>query len=175
MRYIGGTNMPDNKWQGKTKKQLLSQQSEIDELLETAMYKEVASQAFYIAGQRNTQDTGAVTLMKELAEAESTHLEWLKQLKEKGLTARRYYPQKVTDLKVSEYLTGGDSLEGAGLQDTLTFAIKREQQAIEFYSNMMGVMRDKAAKRLCQRFVWAELGHKFKLETFYDDLFYAED
>lgn len=167
--------MAGNKGEGKIKKQPVSQQSEMDELLETAMYKEVASQAFYIAGQRNTQDAGAITLMKELAEEESKHLEWLKQLKEQGLTARRYHNQKVPNLKVSEYLTGGDSLEGAGLQDTLTFAIKREQQAVEFYSNMMSVMRDKVAKRLCQRFVRSELGHKYKLETFYDDLFYAED
>lgn len=167
--------MGDNKRKGKIKRQPVSQQSEMDELLETAMYKEVASQAFYIGGQRNTQDTGAITLMKELAEAESRHLEWLKQLKKKGLTTHGYYPRRVIDLKVSEYLTGGDSLEGAGLQDTLTFAVKREQKAVEFYSNMMGVMRDKAAKRLCQRLARAELEHKYKLETFYDDLFYAEN
>lgn len=149
--------------------------AELDELLETAMYKEVASQAFYVAGQQSTQDSGAITLMKELAAEEAMHLKWLKQLKEKGLAANKYHAPKVPDLKISEYLTGGNSLEGAGLQDILTFAIKREQQAVGFYASMMGILRGKAAKRLCQRLAKAELGHKYKLEVLYDKIFYAED
>ena len=70
---------------------------------------------------------------------------------------------------ISEYLTGGDTLDGAGLQDTLIFAVKREQQAVDFYSRMMGIMRYQAAKRLCERLVHEELKHKLRLEMFYDD------
>lgn len=40
----------------------------LTELLETAMYKEVAAEAFYSAGQNNTADPAARVLMKELAE-----------------------------------------------------------------------------------------------------------
>ena len=82
---------------------------------------------------------------------------------------------EVPNLRLSEYLTGGDTLEGAGLQDTLTFAIKREQQSIEFYSRLMSVLRDTISKRMCERLAREELKHKFKLEKFYDDLFYGED
>ena len=32
---------------------------ELTELLDTAIYKEIASQAFYIAGQSRTEDQGA--------------------------------------------------------------------------------------------------------------------
>ena len=148
---------------------------ELTELLDTAIYKEIASQAFYTAGQSKTQDPGAKALMKELAQEELRHSEWLKNLKAKGLEKKMWYREKVQNLMISEYLTGGNTLEGAGLQDTLIFAIKREQQAIEFYSEMMGIMRDKAAKRLCERLVHEELKHKLKLETFYDDLVYVED
>ena len=41
---------------------------ELTELLDTAIYKGIASQAFFVAGQRNTEDSGAKALMKELAE-----------------------------------------------------------------------------------------------------------
>jgi len=146
---------------------------ELAELLDTAIYKEIASQAFYIAGQSKTQDPGAKALLKELAEEELKHTELLKSIKEKGLEKQSWHQEKIPDLMISQYLTGGDTLEGAGLQDTLVFAIKREQQAIEFYSKMMGVMRDETAKRLCQRLVQEELKHKLKLEMFYDDLFYG--
>ena len=146
---------------------------ELAELLDTAIYKEIASQSFYIAGQSKTQDPGAKALLKELAEEELKHAELLKSIKEKGLEKQSWHQGKIPDLMISEYLTGGDTLEGAGLQDTLIFAIKREQQAIEFYSKMMGVMRDETAKRLCQRLVQEELKHKLKLEVFYDGLFYG--
>lgn len=61
------------------------------------------------------------------------------------------------------------------MQEALVFAMRREQQAIEFYAKMMSVMRDEETKQLCQRLVHQELKHKLKLERFYDDLFYSED
>ena len=135
---------------------------ELTELLDAAMYKEIASQAFYIAGQKKTRDPAARAMMKELAEEELKHLQWLKNLKERGVEKQHWRQEKVPDLMISEYLTGGDTLEGAGLQDTLIFAIKREQQAIEFYSKMMGVIRDETAKRLCQRLAHEELKHRLR-------------
>ena len=102
--------------------------------MDTAIYKEIASQAFYIAGQSKTQDLGAKALMKELAQEELRHSELLKELKEKGIEKQDWHQERVPNLKISEYLSGGETLEGAGLQDTLTFAMKREQQSIEFYS-----------------------------------------
>ena len=55
-------------------------QDELRELLEAAMYKEIASQAFYIAGQNGTEDPGAKALMRELSEAELHHLQMLKEV-----------------------------------------------------------------------------------------------
>ncbi len=148
---------------------------ELAELLDSAIYKEIASQAVYIAGQGKTQDLGAKALMKELAKEELGHSQWLKKLKATGLEKRGWHKKKVPNLMISDYLTGGDTLESAGLQDVLVFAMKREQQAIEFYSKMMSIMRDEAAKHLCERLVHEELKHKLRLEMFYDDLFYKED
>jgi rubrerythrin len=148
---------------------------ELTELLDTAIYKEIASQAFYEAGQTKTQDSGAKALLQELAREEQKHANWLKGLKEKGLPPKGWHRKEIPNLMISEYLVGGDRLEDAGLQDTLVFAMKREQQAVEFYLKMMGALRNEAAKRLCQRLIHEELKHKLKLEIFYDDLFYSED
>jgi len=41
---------------------------ELTELLDTAIYKEIASQATYTAGQSKTRDPAARALMKELAD-----------------------------------------------------------------------------------------------------------
>ncbi len=148
---------------------------ELTELLDAAIYKEIASQAFYIAAQRKTQDAGARKLMQELAVEELRHSQWLKSLKEKGFEKRDWHQKKVPNLVISEYLTSVDTLEGAGLQDTLVAAMQREQRAVEFYSRMMSVMKGKSAKSLSQKLVNEELRHKLRLEMFYDDLFYGED
>ena len=147
---------------------------EIAELLEAAIYKEIASQAWYIAGQNKTRDPAARVLMKELAQEELKHAEWLKELSDKGWEKQRWHREKIPNLMTDEYLTGGDTLEGAGLEDTVIFAIKREQQAIEFYSKMMSVMADESAKQLCQRLAQQELKHKLKLEIFHEDLVYKD-
>ena len=150
-------------------------QDEFIDLLETAIYKEVASQAFYEAGQNNTDDPGARALMHELAEAELHHTQILKELRERDWKDGQWDKEKIPNLMISEHLTGGDKLEGASLQDTLLFAMKREQESLEFYSHMMSALRDKDAKLLCQKLAHDELKHKLKLETLYDDLFYQED
>jgi rubrerythrin len=143
---------------------------EVIELLNTAIYREIASQAFYIAGQEGADDSGARLLMEELAQEELKHARWLEALKEKGLDSQDCHQDKVPNLMISEYLNGGDSLEGAGVQETLLFAIKREQQSVDFYSKMMGIMKDEAARCLCARLMREELSHKLKLETLYDDM-----
>ena len=147
---------------------------ELAELLDIAIYKEIVSQAFYSAGQKQTADPGAKALMKELAEEELRHSERLKELKEKGLEKQRWHREGIPDLMISQYLVGGDRLEDASLQDVLVFAMKREQQAVEFYSRMMSMVTDEMAKHLCEQLVHEELRHKLRLEMFYDSLFYGE-
>jgi len=148
---------------------------ELTELLETAMYKEIAAEAFYSAGQNNTDNAGAKSLMKELAEDELRHLEILKGLKDRDWGKGQWNKKEIPNLMISEHLTTSDKLEGTNLQGTLVIAMKREQQAVEFYSRMTSVLRDEEAKRLCERLVHEELKHKYRLELLYDDLFYGED
>ncbi len=148
---------------------------ELDELLEIAIYKEIASQAIYVAAQSKTQDPGAIALMKALAAEELRHSQWLRKLKDKGVQRVKWHRETMPDLKISEYLTGADTLEDADLQGTLVFALKREQQAMEFYAKMMSAIRNKSVKRLCQKLATEELSHKLKLELYYDDTFYGEN
>jgi len=146
---------------------------ELNELWETARYREIASVAFYTAGQAQTDDPGARALMKRLAAEETKHLRWLTEYQKHGDISSR--PEKVRDLMASEYFTGADSLEGAGLQQTLVFAIKREQQAVDFYTRMTAIMTTAAGKVLCEQLASQELRHKIKLELLYERLFLKED
>ena len=148
---------------------------ELAELIDTAIYKEISSQALYQAAQGKTGDPGARALLKELAEQEVGHSELLKNFKDKGLRGKHWHPEKIADLKMSDYLMGGTSPEGAGIQDVLIFAILREQQSLEFYSRMTGVSGAGSAKELCHGLAQEELRHKMRLELLYDEMFYSED
>jgi rubrerythrin len=147
---------------------------ELVELIDTAIYKEVASQSWYLAGMKAAGDPGAKALMGELATQEAGHADRLKALRERGTGRLRARAPEVADLRLSEYLLGAYTLEGAGLEDTLIFAIGREQESMVFYSQMMGVLVSRPAKRLAAALAREELSHKLKLEILFDDLFYRE-
>ena len=149
-------------------------EDEYTELLDTAIYKEVASEAFYTALKEKTGDPGARALMEELAEEEKKHVRWLTDFKDKG-PKKTWHRRIAAELKIGEYLTAPESLEGAGLQDTLVFAIKREQQSVDFYSRMTGLLGTRSAKSLCRKLAGEELRHKIRLEVLYENLFLHED
>lgn len=148
---------------------------ELADLMDTAIYREIASQAFYVAAQSQTDDPSVQILLKELVIEEQKHSQLLKNLKEKGLTEQDLYREQVPNLMISEYLTGGDTLDGAGLQETILFAVKREQRAVEFYSRMADVMKDDTAKQLCEKLVNEEMKHKQKLEKTYNEMLFGSE
>lgn len=148
---------------------------EINELLKIAMDREIVSESFYIAGQKKTDDPGAIQLMKELAAQEKSHYQWIKEFKEGGGVEKIPHKEKVQDLMIGQNLPDIDIAEGAGLQDVITAAIKREQHSIEFYSQMPQVLSTEEGRKLCERLGHEELHHKQKLETFYDDLLKKEN
>ncbi len=148
---------------------------ELTELLDIAMDREIVSQAFYIAGQKKTQDPGAIQLMTELAEQEQKHYEWIKNYKDTRPTAKDWSPKSLPDLMISEYLIDTKIPEQAGLQDVITAAMKREQYSMDFYAKLKQVINSDPGKRLCERLIQEEQKHKTKLETFYDDLFNQEN
>ena len=144
---------------------------ELTELWDTAIYKEIASQALYMEAQKETDDPAARAMLVELASQEFKHAEILKTLKETGWEPGDWSLRAAADLKLSEYLKAPDTLEGAGLQEVLVFAMKREEESLLFYSRMMGALRQEPAKMLCSRLAQEELMHKMKLELEYEKLF----
>jgi len=144
---------------------------EFSDLWDSAIYKEMASQSLYLEAQRDTDDPAAKAMLAELAAEELKHVEILRKMKEAGWRPVDWNRVTLTDLRLSDYLSGPDTLEGAGLQEVLIFAMKREQQSVAFYSQMMGTLRLESAKVLCFRLAQEELKHKMKLELEYEKLF----
>lgn len=75
--------------------------------------------------QRATDDPSAKTMLAELAAEELKHADTLRKMKEGGWQPADWNRPALSDLKLSDYLVGPDTLEGAGLQEVLIFAMKQ--------------------------------------------------
>jgi len=148
---------------------------ELRELIEAAVYKEVASQSLYQSALQKTDDAAVKQLLTELIQSEEGHLKVLKDLLVKGEFKPKAIAPRLQSLKLDTYVKGGNDMEGAGLQDILLYAIKEEQSASEFYSHLMSTFISREAKDMCRFLSAEELEHKLKLELIYDDLFFPED
>ncbi len=144
---------------------------ELSELWDTAIYKEIASQALYLEAVKETPDQAAGMMLERLASEELKHAETLKKIRESGWKPGEWSAAEVADIKTSDYLKSPDSPAGAGLQEVLIFAMKREQQSVEFYGGLMDAAREPASKTLCARLAQEELKHKLKLELEYERMF----
>ncbi len=148
---------------------------EITNLLNTAIDREIAAEAFYLAAEQKTTDIGARTLLSELAKREAQHREWLKNLQgEKGKTSAQRIKDP-PDLGLSEGLVELELTEGASLQDVLTIAMKREEHSVEFYLRLRPMLSEKPVQSLCEKIIREERSHKHRLEVFYDDFFNREN
>jgi rubrerythrin len=144
---------------------------ELEELWDTAIYKEIAAQSLYLEAQKETDEPAARLMLAELAAEELKHAETLKKMKEAGWQAGDCNLASAGDLKLSDYMQGPDTLEGAGLQEVLIFAMKRELESVHYYTQMMGMLRQESAKMLCMCLAQEEVRHKMKLEMEYQRLF----
>jgi rubrerythrin len=150
-------------------------QDQIRELLNIAMDRELVSQAVYQAGQKKTEDRGAIALMKELAEQEQRHFQWLRDFSQGKMVQAAVRSGNILDLKIGEQLLDTPISEGASLQDVLTTAIKREEASIDFYVGIRKALEGPEVKTLCDRLLQEEKKHKLRVEAIYDDLFNQEN
>ena len=119
---------------------------ELDELWDTAIYKEIAAQTLYLEAQQETDDPATRMMLGELAAEELKHSETLKKMKQAGWQPGDCNLSTAADLKLSDYMQGPDTLEGADLQEVLIFAMKRELESAHFYTRMMGTLRQESAR-----------------------------
>lgn len=145
----------------------------VNEILKQAAKREQESFEFYRDALEIVKDPGARQLIDELANEELGHKSRLENFKSEDL--KDYELKKIRDLRISDFLVEKDIMEETGFQGVLIKAMKREQKAYEFFTRMIDTIDDRDVKRLFEILANEELGHKNKLEKYYDDVVYSED
>lgn len=145
----------------------------VDEIIKQAVIKEQESFEFYRDALEIVTDAGARQLIDELAKEELGHKNKLENFKPEDL--KDYELKKIRDLRISEFLVEDDITDQTGFQGVLIKAMKKEQQAYEFFTSMIAAIEDDNVKKLFEIMANEELDHKNRLEKYYDDVVYSEN
>ncbi len=147
---------------------------QLSEIMDMAIQFETDASEFYSTAADIAKDPAAKTLLKEFAAIELKHKEKLESFNLDDVAHEHHTVPKTHDLHVSDYLVDKEITPDSTSQDIMVHAMKREQKAYEFYSNMSKHVEDPDLKKL---FVWLaqeETKHKEDIEALFWDVMYRE-
>ena len=153
----------------------MSQFTNVDEILDFAIDKEIEAQAFYTKLAAQVPKAHMKKLFQEFAAQEKVHEEKLKGVKAGGKLQASSVA--VQDLKISDYLTDVNLEDSADLeyQEALTVAMKREKSAFMMYTDLANLTPEPDIKETFVALAQEEAHHKLYLETQYDEYVYQEN
>jgi rubrerythrin len=146
----------------------------VEKALKTGIVMETGAYNLYTSMAKKVKDPGSKKLLTEIAGDEMKHKEYfesaLKDPKKVLNSAKGGDFKKVMDLKVSDPLKEAPLSASATYQDTLIFAAKSEQIAVDFYTALARAYADHPLGKMWSDFSRMEQGHKLKIEKEYDDV-----
>jgi rubrerythrin len=151
----------------------------VEKALQVGVTMETGAYNLYSNMAKKAKNPGSKKLLQDLAGDEKKHKEYfeaaLKDPKKVMNEAKVGDLKKVMDLKVSDPLKEEGLSADASYQDTLIFAAKSEQTAVDFYSALAKAYSAHPLGKMWADFARMEQGHKLKLEKEYDDVVLADN
>ncbi|HHT9110611.1 MAG TPA: ferritin family protein [Candidatus Brocadiaceae bacterium] len=146
---------------------------DVKEIINQAIKQEEMAYKFYNDALKFVKDAAAKLWLKELADEELKHKDLLQKMDVSKV--KKFKPEKIHDLHITEYLVDKDVSEVKDFQDVLVVAMKKEQKSYNFYVGMVKSTDNPDLKKICKILAQEELKHKHKLELYYDDNIYQWD
>jgi rubrerythrin len=145
---------------------------DVRQILVLAVEKEQAAHDMYARAAVEARDPSGQALLEELAAQELEHRELLAGIDPDHL--EEFEPEEQHDLRLSEHLRERAPAPHSGLQDLLCYAMRREQEARDFYRRMAEHAGRPELKELFDRLAAMENKHRARLEEFYEAAFTPE-
>ena len=146
---------------------------DVKEIINQAIKQEEMAYKLYNDALKFVKDAAAKLWLKELADEELKHKDLLQKMDVSKV--KKFKPEKIHDLHITEYLVDKDVSEVKDFQDVLVVAMKKEQKSYNFYVGMVKSTDNPDLKKICKILAQEELKHKHKLELYYDDNIYQWD
>jgi rubrerythrin len=137
-----------------------------EDFIEFAIKREEEAIKAYgdIAGIAKTP--GLKKFLLDLQEEERNHKKLLQDITEEKVESLEI--KEVDDLKISDYLVEELPSPDMNFQDLLILAAKKEQKAVDLYSDLERKVSKKELKKLFEFLIQQEKSHKLKLEEEYE-------
>lgn len=141
--------------------------SRFTEIIDFAIKREEDAIDAYGKMSESTKTPGLKELLLELQQEEMNHRKLLQDITKEQIEALEVHD--VIDLKISDYLVEEPPSAEMTFQDLIIFAAKKEQKAVELYSNLAEKAKSIELKRLFDFLLEQEKLHKLKLEKEYEN------
>ena len=138
-----------------------------EEIMGYAAEKEKEAARFYEELSEQEQFSGVKETFKGFAREERKHQDMLEHFSRENV--EHYTLKKIPNLKRSDYLVDITYEPGMSYSDILLLATKREQKALQLYTDFGARTENEEHKKLFEILAQEEAKHKLKLETMLDD------
>lgn len=137
-----------------------------EDILQFAIKREEDAYNFYNEWAEKVKNPAIGEMLIELSKQELGHKKKLENLKIKGSLLPSN--DKITDLKIADYLVDIPPSEDMDYQQALTLAMHREQASVNLYKTLAKLAPNDEIQDIFLTFVEEEVHHKVRLEDEYD-------
>ncbi len=145
----------------------------IDEILDFAIGKELASAAFYRGLAAKMDRPSMKQTFEDFAREEMDHKAKLVRIQE-GQTLEPSR-EKILDLKIADYTVVGEPSPDMKYGDALVLAMKMEKAAFRLYTDLAHSTTDPALHQVLLALAQEEARHKLRFELEYDQFAQPEN
>ena len=138
----------------------------VDDILEFAIAEEVAANRFYMELAGKMENPAMAKAFEDFAKEELDHKARLEAIKQDKTLEPM---EKVTDLKLADYLVDVEPQPDMDYQSALILAMKKEKAAYRLYTHLAAVAGDENLTKTFLRLAQEEAKHKLCLEIEYDE------
>ena len=144
----------------------------IDEVLEFAIDREIEANQLYMDLAAQSQNVTMRKVFEDFAKEELGHKAKLQTMKANKITAPA---EKVTDLKIADYVVDVKPGPDMDYQDALILAMKKEKASFHLYTDLAEAVENDAQRQTLLSLAQEEAKHKLRFEIEYDDEILKED
>ena len=138
---------------------------QIDELLDTAIIREVQAQELYIKMASMVKDPRICKILEGFAQEELRHRMKLEAVKAGKIDL---VIKKIGDFDIEDTPVDIKPHENMNYHELFAYAIKKERSAHQFYNSMASLFSEPELKDIFLKLAQEEANHKRQLEIEYD-------
>lgn len=146
---------------------------EFKKLFSQAIMREVEAHEFYRGVAERVDNESVREIFDQLAAEEMGHKDFLEKFEFDSAVEMKFI-KPAKDFKVAEATALPELSIDMKPADAIALAMKKEQEAVEFYRCMADGAADDSTRTMFENLANMELGHKVKLESAFVEIGYPE-